>query len=93
MYIYIYRWGDLPLWGEVISYFYDKSDYLIYNKINYYHGSLNTYVNKFTESMKNMIVNKKKYDTAIYLKNNIKNNNLKQSDLTNNNQLLFNFQR
>ena len=92
-YIYIYRWGDLPLWGEVIAYLYSKSDYLIYNKINYYHGSLNTYVNKFTESMKNMIVNKKKYDKDIFIKNNIKNNNLKQPDLTNNHQLLFNFQR
>ena len=87
-YIYIYRWGDLPLWGEVIAYLYSKSDYLIYNKINYYHGSLNTYVNKFTENMKKMVVNKKKYDKDIFIKN-----NLNQPNFTNNHQLLFNFQR
>ena len=50
--IYIFRWGDLPLWGEVLEYFYKKHDYLIYNKINYYHGSLNKYVNKITNNIK-----------------------------------------
>jgi len=49
--IYIYRWGDLPLWGEVLEYFYKKHDYLIYNKINYFHGSLGKYVNKITNTI------------------------------------------
>jgi hypothetical protein len=49
--IYIYRWGDLPLWGEILEYFYKKHDYLIYNKINYFHGSLGKYVNKITDNI------------------------------------------
>jgi hypothetical protein len=42
--IYIYRWGDLPLWGEVLYYFCDRSMYINNNKIKYYHGSHNIYV-------------------------------------------------
>lgn len=44
-YIYIYRWGDLPLWGEVLYYLYDKNDYIKSNLIKYYHKSHNKYVN------------------------------------------------
>jgi len=43
--IYIYRWGDLPLWGEALYYFCDKNSYLKYNKIHYFHGSHNILVN------------------------------------------------
>jgi hypothetical protein len=38
-YIYIYRWGDLPLWGQVLYYFYNKNDYLNTTEIKYFHGS------------------------------------------------------
>jgi hypothetical protein len=30
--IYIYRWGDLPLWGEVLYYLYNKDEHLLLNK-------------------------------------------------------------
>jgi len=43
--IYIYRWGDLPLWGEVLHYMYPKNTYLNYNKLSYYHGSHKLLVN------------------------------------------------
>jgi hypothetical protein len=42
--IYIYRWGDLPLWGEVIHYFLDKDEYSETNEIKYYHGSHDTFI-------------------------------------------------
>jgi hypothetical protein len=88
--IYIYRWGDLPLWGEVIKYFYNKTDFLIYNKINYYHGSLNTYVNNLTKNVKNMIVTKKKFERIRLLKkNNVNNKNFPQQE--NIKHFLFNF--
>ena len=44
-YIYIYRWGDLPLWGEVLHYLYQPVDYLQTYEIKYYHGSHNKMVN------------------------------------------------
>ena len=44
--IYIYRWGDLPVWGEVLHYMYPKNEYLIWDKISYYHGSHYLTVNK-----------------------------------------------
>ena len=44
--IYFYRWGDLPLWGEVLYYFYNESDYIIDKNINYYHASHNREINK-----------------------------------------------
>ncbi len=44
-YIYIYRWGDLPLWGEVLSYLYKPSQHSNTTEIKYYHGSHNTYIN------------------------------------------------
>ena len=43
--IYIYRWGDLPLWGEVLFYMYNKSKYLETTEIKYYHESYDTFVN------------------------------------------------
>lgn len=43
--IYIFRWGDLPLWGEVIHYFYTEKDYLVDTGIKYYHGSHACFVN------------------------------------------------
>ena len=44
--IFYYRWGDLPLWGEVLYYFYNEKDYLISDKIIYYHKSHDQFVNK-----------------------------------------------
>ena len=43
--IYLYRWGDLPLWGEVLSYFYHPSQHSKTTQIKYYHGSHNTSIN------------------------------------------------
>lgn len=43
--IYIYRWGDLPLWGEVLYYFYNENNYLLDEDIKYFHGSHNIDVN------------------------------------------------
>jgi hypothetical protein len=37
--IYIYRWGDLPLWGEVLRYMYADKDYAVDPTIHYFHGS------------------------------------------------------
>jgi len=89
--IYIYRWGDLPLWGEVVEYFYDKKDFLLYNKINYYHGSLNTYVNNLTNNMKEMIINKKQYDKKSQILKQQENRSI--LSINNSQQLLFQFQR
>ena len=43
--IYIYRWGDLPLWGEVLKYLYNSTDHLLINDIKYFHKSHNIMVN------------------------------------------------
>jgi hypothetical protein len=43
-YIYIFRWGDLPLWGELLFYFCDPNNYMKLDKIKYYHGSHNFHV-------------------------------------------------
>jgi len=43
--IFIYRWGDLPLWGEVLYYLYDEKDYCEVKEIKYYHISHNEKVN------------------------------------------------
>jgi hypothetical protein len=43
--IYKRRWGDLPLWGEVIYYFFENDTLKIDNTIKYFHGSHNMYVN------------------------------------------------
>ena len=37
--IYENRWGDLPLWGEVIDYITGKESIFIDNTIKYYHAS------------------------------------------------------
>ena len=36
--IYIYRWGDLPLWGEALKYFYDDHQHTVSTNISYFHG-------------------------------------------------------
>ena len=43
--IYIYRWGDLPLWGEVLKYLYDKDSYNLDKTITYHHESHGKNVN------------------------------------------------
>lgn len=43
--IYKYRWGDLPLWGEVMHYMYNKDEHIRNNEIKYYHQSHNFKVN------------------------------------------------
>jgi hypothetical protein len=75
--IYIYRWGDLPLWGEVLEYFYKKYDYLIYNKINYYHGSLGKYVNKITNTIVNETTNLQKMQNKTLVKQQIIQNKIR----------------
>ena len=43
--IYKRRWGDLPLWGESISYIFGHSTCSIDNSIKYYHKSHEIHVN------------------------------------------------
>jgi hypothetical protein len=43
--IYQQRWGDLPIWGEVIYYIFGKDTCLINKNIKYHHGSHNKQVN------------------------------------------------
>jgi len=43
--IYKRRWGDLPLWGEAIYYFFEEHSLKIDNNIKYFHGSHNYHVN------------------------------------------------
>ena len=43
--IYYYRWGDLPLWGEILYYFYSDNKYTIDKTIQYHHGSHKTNIN------------------------------------------------
>lgn len=39
-FVIIYRWGDLPLWGEICYIFLNNNEYDFYNKnFKYYHGS------------------------------------------------------
>ena len=42
--IFIYRWGDLPLWGEVLTYILNENTYYLDKSIKYYHESHKTYV-------------------------------------------------
>ena len=44
-YIYERRWGDLPLWGEVIYYIFGTSTIMIDKNIKYFHGSHRAQVN------------------------------------------------
>jgi hypothetical protein len=43
--IYKRRWGDLPLWGEVIHYIFSRNSLKIDKDIKYLHGSHNKEVN------------------------------------------------
>ena len=43
--IYEKRWGDLPLWGEVIDYILGTEYFFIDNTFKYYHGSHNIDIN------------------------------------------------
>ena len=44
--IYIYRWGDLPLWGEALHYMVEPHLILEDKSIKYYHESHNCRVNE-----------------------------------------------
>jgi hypothetical protein len=37
--IFSNRWGDLPIWGHILTCMIDKSYYLEDKSIRYYHGS------------------------------------------------------
>lgn len=50
--IYKRRWGDLPLWGEVIYYIFGDDAVIIDKNIRYLHGSHGIYTNS-------LIINKK----------------------------------
>jgi hypothetical protein len=43
--IYKRRWGDLPLWGEVVHYIYGDDSLKIDSTIKYYHDSHHHQVN------------------------------------------------
>ena len=43
--IYKRRWGDLPLWGEVIFYIFGNESLYINSKLKYYHESHKLNVN------------------------------------------------
>jgi hypothetical protein len=43
--IYEKRWGDLPLWGEVVDYIIGSESLFIDNTFRYYHESHKTLVN------------------------------------------------
>ena len=45
-YIYLYRWGDLPLWGEAITYILGNDSLVIDKEIRYYHGTHYIHVNE-----------------------------------------------
>jgi len=49
--IYKYRWGDLPLWGEVLIYMCHPDSYIYLTNLNYFHGSHNRDVGKTTNNM------------------------------------------
>jgi hypothetical protein len=50
--IYIFRWGDLPLWGEALFYFCNPNSYLKSDRMKYFHGSHNIYVGETTNSQR-----------------------------------------
>lgn len=43
--IYFHRWGDLPLWGQILIYMYTTDDHIRYRNIKYYHGSHKRQIN------------------------------------------------
>ena len=62
--IYSHRWGDLPLWGEVIHYFFDDSLAKLID-IKYYHGSHNKNINSediIDTTKKQMIIDPEYFD-------------------------------
>jgi hypothetical protein len=83
--IYERRWGDLPLWGEVICYIIGYPMLFIDNTIQYFHGSHNLAINyKSTPIVKNKNKNKNNNNN----KNNKNNNNNNNKNNNNNiNQL------
>jgi hypothetical protein len=44
-YIYIHRWGDLPLWGTVLEYFFSKDEHIKLKNIKYIHDGLKINMN------------------------------------------------
>ena len=42
--IYSHRWGDLPLWGEALHYFFPENSHYSSEMIQYYHGSHSVFV-------------------------------------------------
>jgi hypothetical protein len=44
--IYSNRWGDLPIWGMILSTLVDSKHYLESKNISYFHGSHNKTINK-----------------------------------------------
>ncbi len=43
--IFSNRWGDLPIWGYILSYLIDKTHFIEDKSITYFHGSHNTKIN------------------------------------------------
>ena len=43
--IFSNRWGDLPIWGYILSYLVEQKNYLEDKSISYYHGSHNIQIN------------------------------------------------
>ncbi len=43
--IYSNRWGDLPIWGLILSTLINEEYYEEIKKISYYHGSWNKHIN------------------------------------------------
>lgn len=39
-YIYIYRWGDLPLWGTVLEFLYSSNDHIKLKSMKYIHDNM-----------------------------------------------------
>jgi hypothetical protein len=43
--VYSNRWGDLPIWGLILSTLINEEYYEEIKKISYYHGSWNKHIN------------------------------------------------
>nr|QFG74718.1 MAG: glycosyltransferase sugar-binding region containing protein [Megaviridae environmental sample] len=65
--IYIYRWGDLPLWGEALTYFFPKNSYQKSKKIKYFHGSHSTGINVSSTKVNKVIIHNKKGNTKLQI--------------------------
>ena len=44
-FIFTHRWGDLPLWGGILSVLFSKNEYVEENMISYFHKSHEAIVN------------------------------------------------